>query len=233
MLHRVQPWPWLWLCLCLTVICSLAFVAGHTRNIYGPDGSWNGSHNTLSRSKRVAIFDGQGVTKFVPSLAYPVKQADKEQSFWWFVNFQCQWTPTSIPLYWWSFWNTTAFVSTAREWRKDMQLKLKHDEARTWVYDAIETGMEQFLLSAFRLDGENGGVCLLRSICEISQRPFQNSNIFSEILNAVLVPTLDNVAEKYLHARDAGRAGADCERSYDDCNPLLWIMVTNLAKNPF
>lgn len=38
-----------------------------------------------------------------------------------------------------------------------------------------------------RLDGAYGGVCLLRSICEISQKPFQNSNIFSEIVNAVLV----------------------------------------------
>lgn len=39
-----------------------------------------------------------------------------------------------------------------------------------------------------RLDGsERGSTCLLRSICEISQLPFDGSNIFSEILNAILM----------------------------------------------
>ncbi|XP_039493951.1 uncharacterized protein LOC120453348 [Drosophila santomea] len=260
MVHRVLT--------CLLLLLSLLFtidlVLSHTKNIYTsdeatlrisrsisqPDESGNSSLTSLSRSKRVAIFNGQGVIKvglplqhcgfgtslttstypnllqLVPSLAYPVKQTDKTQSFWWFINVQGQWIPTTIPIFWWSFWNTTAFVSTAREWRKDMQAKVLHDEARTWVYNAIEVGMEQ-------LDGAYGGVCLLRSICEISQKPFQNSNIFSEIVNAVLVPTMDNVASKYLHARDAGRGGADCERTYSDCNPLLWTLVTNMAKNPF
>ncbi|KAH8385920.1 hypothetical protein KR200_006762 [Drosophila serrata] len=219
-----------WFLLLLTALSTIVLVASHTKTIYSVDESGNStrlgqSDTPLSRSKR-ALFNGQGVVKLVPSLAYPVKQVDKEQSFWWFFNFQCQWVPTTIPIYWWSFWNTTAFVSTAREWRKDMKLKLTHDEARSWVYNAIELGMEQ-------LDSEYGATCLLRSICEISQKPFQNSNIFSEIVNAVLVPSLDNVAEKYLHARDAGRGGADCERTYSDCNPLLWILVTNMAKNPF
>ncbi|XP_017083980.2 uncharacterized protein LOC108116554 [Drosophila eugracilis] len=226
--------------LLLGLLCTINLVVSHTRNIYSTDRnqlrlsksfkSQNGNVNTnlthLSRSKRVAIYDGLGVCKLVPSFAYPIKQFDKKQSFWWFFNVQGQWVPTTIPLYWWSFWNTTAFVSTAREWRKDMQSKVFHDEARTWVYNAIELGMEQ-------LDGANGGVCLLRSICEISQKPFQSSNIFSEIVNSVMVPSLDNVASKYLHARDAGLGGADCERTYSDCNPLLWTLVTNLAKNPF
>ncbi|XP_016987994.1 uncharacterized protein LOC108050709 [Drosophila rhopaloa] len=190
MVHKVLSW----LLLLLTSLSTIDLVASLTRNIYSPDGSHlefsrnlkyphtnsNSSFTPLSRSKRVAIYDGQGIVKLVPSLAYPVKQTDKEQSFWWFFNLQGQWVPTTVPLYWWSFWNTTAFVSTAREWRKDMQLKLTHDEARTWVYNAIEVGMEQ-------LDGVYGGVCLLRSICEIAQKPFQNSNIFSEIVNAVLV----------------------------------------------
>ncbi|KAH8336414.1 hypothetical protein KR059_008418 [Drosophila kikkawai] len=220
-----------WLLLLLTAASTMVLVASHTKANYSPYGSGNStslvhSNTPLSRSKRLAIYNGQGIVKLVPSLAYPVKQTDKEQSFWWFFNFQGQWIPTTIPIYWWSFWNTTAFVSTAREWRKDMKLKLTHDEARSWVYNAIEVGMEQ-------LDKEKGATCLLRSICEISQKPFQSSNIFSEIVNAVLVPSLDNVAEKYLHARNAGRGGADCERTYSDCNPLLWILVKNMAKNPF
>ncbi|KAI8045590.1 uncharacterized protein LOC128253792 [Drosophila gunungcola] len=236
MVHRNLTW----LLLLLALLSTIVLVASHTKNIYSPDGNHldfsrsfqrpdgnsNSSLTPLSRSKRLAIYNGQGIVKLVPSLAYPVKQTDKEQSFWWFFNLQGQWIPTTIPIYWWSFWNTSTFVSTAREWRKDVQMKLTHDEARTWVYNAIEVGMEQ-------LDGAYGGVCLLRSICEISQKPFQNSNIFSEIVNAVLVPSLDNVAGKYLHARDAGRAGADCERTYSDCSPLLWTLITNMARNPF
>ncbi|XP_017047240.1 uncharacterized protein LOC108092218 [Drosophila ficusphila] len=228
------------LLLILSALSTFHLVASHTRNFYTldsnqlafsrsinhPNGNITQRFTPLSRSKRVAIWNGQGVAKFVPSLAYPIKQSDKQQSFWWFVNVQGQWIPTTVPLYWWSFWNTTAFVSTAREWRKDMQSKVLYDDARTWVYNAIEVGMEQF-------DNEFGGVCLLRSICEISQKPFQNNNIFSEIINSVLVPSLDNVAGKYLHARDAGRGGADCERTYSDCSPLLWTLVTNMAKNPF
>ncbi|KAH8362999.1 hypothetical protein KR084_004204 [Drosophila pseudotakahashii] len=229
MVHRVLTSLW----LLLTLLFTIDLVASHTRNIYtlsrnlpNAQDNTNSSFTPLSRSKRVAIYNGQGVAKFVPSLAYPIKQTDKEQSFWWFINVQGQWIPNGVPIYWWSFWNTTAFVSTAREWRKDMQSKVLHDEARTWVYNAIEVGMEQ-------LDGAYGGVCLLRGICEISQKPFQNSNIFSEIVNSVLVPNLDNVASKYLHARNAGRGGADCERTFSDCNPLLWTLVKNMAKNPF
>ncbi|XP_037725413.1 uncharacterized protein LOC119556971 [Drosophila subpulchrella] len=236
MVHRALTW----LLLLLALLFTIDLVVSHTRNIYTLDGSRlglsrsikildgnsNSSFTPLSRSKRLAIYNGQGVVKWVTGLAYPVKQADKDQSFWLFFNLQGQFIPTTVPLYWWSFWNTTAFVSTAREWRKDMQAKILHDEARSWVYNAIEIGMEQ-------LDGAYGGVCLLRSICEISQKPFQNSNIFSEIVNAVLVPSLDNVGDKYLHARDAGRGGADCERTYSECNPLLWTLVKNMAKNPF
>ncbi|XP_026836695.1 uncharacterized protein LOC6554838 isoform X2 [Drosophila erecta] len=153
MVHRVLT--------CLLLLLSLLFtidlVLSLTKNIYTsdepflrigksishPDESGNSSLASLRRSKRVAIYNGQGVVKLVPSLAYPVKQTDKTQSFWWFINVQGQWIPTTIPLYWWSFWNTTTFVSTAREWRKDMQSKVLHDEARTWVYNAIEVGMEQ------------------------------------------------------------------------------------------
>ncbi|XP_022209947.2 uncharacterized protein LOC111065826 [Drosophila obscura] len=181
-----------------------------------------GDHR-LSRSKRVAIFNGQGVLKFVCGIAYPIPQASTQLSVWGFVNYQNQFTPAPVPIYWWSFWNTSAFQSVPREYRQDMQTQLRHDETRTWLYDVIETGLEQ-------LDGVNGGVCLLRSICEISQRPFQQSNLFSEILNAVLVPPLDNVAGKYLLARDGGRAGADCRRTYSDCSHKLWSRLRHIAK---
>lgn len=76
-------------------------------------------------------------------MAHPVKQVDKDQSFWFFYNLQNQYIPTTIPIYWWSFWNTTSFVSTARELRRGMQATLHRDDTRSWFYDAIETGMEQ------------------------------------------------------------------------------------------
>lgn len=79
--------------------------------------------------------------QFVASIAHPVKQVEKEQSFWFFYNLQNQYIPTNIPIYWWSFWNTTTFVSTARQLRKGMQATLHRDDTRSWVYDAIEVGM--------------------------------------------------------------------------------------------
>ncbi|EDV92521.1 uncharacterized protein LOC6564106 [Drosophila grimshawi] len=225
--------------LLLAIICGTTIVAAHsfTPN-FSPVGSpGNGTRNKipfaietpvkLSRAKRVAIFNGQGVVKFVPSIAHPVKQVDKDQSFWYFFNVQSQYVPTTIPIYWWSFWNTTAFVSTARQLRKDMQATIHRDDMRSLLYDGIEAGMEE-------LDGsERGATCLLRGICEISQLPFENSNIFSEILNAVMIPTIDNVAEKYINARDAGRAGADCMKTYKDCSRKVWDWIMNVSKLTF
>ncbi|KAH8359128.1 hypothetical protein KR093_004494 [Drosophila rubida] len=218
--------------LLLTVVFGITLIAAHT-NSFRPNAlSGVKSDNVsqipilpkLHRAKRVAIYNGQGVVKFVASVAHPVKQTDKEQSFWFFYNLQNQYIPTTIPIYWWSFWNTTAFVSTARELRRGMQATLHRDDTRSWIYDTIEAGMEL-------LDGsELGATCLLRSICEVSQLPFDNSNIFSEILNAVLIPTADNVAEKYTNARDAGRAGADCIKTYNECSPKAWSFLTHVSK---
>ncbi|EDW83395.2 uncharacterized protein Dwil_GK19121 [Drosophila willistoni] len=175
---------------------------------------------SLKRSKRVALFDGQGVNKFVMGFAYPVPQEDKQQSFWAFVNYQHQYQPANAPIWWWSFWNTSTFVSTAREW----QNSLYTDESRSWIYDVIETGLEQLNL------GGDSKTCLLRGICEISQLPFQNDDIFTEIFNAVLIPTLDNVADRYLHARNAGRAGADCIRTFNQCDLKTWHWLSKVVK---
>nr|XP_016924521.2 uncharacterized protein LOC108005705 [Drosophila suzukii] len=146
---------------------------------------------SLSRSKRLAIFNGSGTNKIVVGLAFPIKQADTLQSVWGFINYQAQYVPSPVPIYWWSFWNTSTFVTTAREWRKQVQSRIFQDETRIWLYDVVETGLERF-------GDRNAGACLLKSICEISQRPFMHGSIFGEILNAVLVPSLDNVPEKYL-----------------------------------
>ncbi|XP_034112294.1 uncharacterized protein LOC132786268 [Drosophila nasuta] len=218
--------------LLLAVVFGISLIAANTNrfvpNTLSTVRSDNVSHvpilPKLNRAKRVAIYNGQGVVKFVAGVAHPVKQVDKDQSFWFFYNVQNQWIPTTIPLYWWSFWNTTAFVSTARELRKGLQSTIHHDSTRTWLYDAIETGMEHLQGS------ESGTTCLLRSICEISQLPFDDVNIFSEILNAVLIPTMDNVAEKYINARDAGRAGADCIKTYNECSPRVWDFLTHVTK---
>ncbi|ALC47290.1 CG17784 [Drosophila busckii] len=215
--------------LLLLLLLAVSFVAGNTHSLQ-PSGNVNGSLPQpvkLSRAKRVAIFNGQGVVKFVASVAHPVKLPNKNHNFWFFYNLQNQYVPTTIPIYWWSFWNTTTFVSTARELRKDLQATLHRDETRSWLYDAIEIGMQQVAGS------ELGAVCLLRGICEISQLPFENSNVFSEMLNALLIPTVHNVAEKYLNARDAGRAGADCLRTYKDCSPKVWSWLAHVTKMTF
>ncbi|EDV34021.1 uncharacterized protein Dana_GF20749 [Drosophila ananassae] len=181
---------------------------------------------SLNRSKRVAIFNGSGTNKIVCGLAYPIKEADPVESLWGFINYQAQYVPSPIPIYWWSFWNTSTFVSTARTWQKDIKIQLRRDGTRIWLYDIIETGLERF-------GGKHGGACLLRSICEISQRPFQHNNMFGEILNAVLIPQIDNVPGKYLQARDAGNAGADCTKTYFDCTKKLWCKLTKMTKMSF
>ncbi|KAH8246816.1 hypothetical protein KR032_000510 [Drosophila birchii] len=211
--------------------------------VVGPAEGNSSSTSSLSRQKRLAIFNGSGTNKvwwpsihrvwhseglivlsqIVVGIAFPIKQEDTVQSVWGFLNYQAQYVPTPVPLYWWSFWNTTTFVSTARHWRKEVQQVLLQDETRVWLYDVVETGLERFA-------GHKAGVCLLRIICEISQRPFQRSNIFSEILNAVFVPSFDNVPEKYLHARDAGKAGADCRKTYTECSKNLWTKLIQLAQ---
>ncbi|XP_017046714.1 uncharacterized protein LOC108091844 [Drosophila ficusphila] len=184
------------------------------------------SGGSLSRSKRFAIFNGSGTNKIVFGLAFPIKQQDTLQSVWGFINYQAQYVPAPVPIYWWSFWNTSTFVTTAREWRKNAQSRIRQDETRIWLYDVVETGLERF-------GDRNAGACLLRSICEISQRPFVHSSIFSEILNAMLVPSLDNVPEKYLHARDAGKAGANCRKTFNDCSKKLWNKLMQMAKTTF
>ncbi|XP_037732809.1 uncharacterized protein LOC119563469 [Drosophila subpulchrella] len=178
---------------------------------------------SLSRSKRLAIFNGSGTNKIVAGLAFPIKQADTLQSVWGFVNYQAQYVPSPVPIYWWSFWNTSTFVTTAREWRKQVQTRVFQDETRIWLYDVVETGLERF-------GDRNAGACLLKSICEISQRPFMHGSIFGEILNAVLVPSLDNVPEKYLVARNAGKAGANCWKTYSDCSKKIWNKLIRMAK---
>ncbi|XP_017009079.2 uncharacterized protein [Drosophila takahashii] len=178
---------------------------------------------SLSRSKRLAIFNGSGTNKIVTGLAFPIKQEDVVQSVWGFVNYQAQYVPSPIPIYWWSFWNTSSFVTTARDWRKSVQSGLFQDETRIWLYDVMEMGLERF-------GDRNAGACLLKSICEISQRPFVHSSIFGEILNTVLVPSLDNVPEKYLLARNAGKAGANCWKTYSDCSKKMWNKLIKMAK---
>ncbi|XP_016952153.1 uncharacterized protein LOC108025971 [Drosophila biarmipes] len=178
---------------------------------------------SLSRSKRLAIFNGSGTNKIVAGLAYPIKQADEVQSVWGFVNYQAQYVPSPVPIYWWSFWNTSTFVTTTREWRQHVQSRLLQDETRMWLYDVVETGLERF-------GDRNAGSCLLKSICEIAQRPFVHSNIFGEVLNAALVPSLDNVPEKYLLARNAGKAGANCWKTYSDCSRKMWNKLIRMAK---
>nr|ADD31624.1 RT06580p [Drosophila melanogaster] len=161
--------------------------------------------------------------QIVAGLAFPIKQADTVQSVWGFVNYQAQYVPSPVPIYWWSFWNTSTFLSTAREWRKGIRSRVFQDETRVWLYDVVETGLE-------RLGDRNAGACLLKCICEISQRPFMHNSIFGEILNAVLVPSLDNVPEKYLHARNAGKAGANCRKTYSDCSKAFWNKLIQMAR---
>lgn len=44
---------------------------------------------------------------------------------------------------------------------------------------------------------------------------------------------MDNVSQKYLDARDAGRNGADCLKTYNECSTKVWDWLTHVTKITF
>ncbi|XP_020718124.1 uncharacterized protein LOC101455897 isoform X2 [Ceratitis capitata] len=176
------------------------------------------------RHKRIIIFSGSGVVKFVVGVSFPIMLADKTRSMGHYYNLQVQYPLPTTPIYWWNFFNSSSFAARRQQRQaKDTppQVKLhphiKHDVSREFIYEAIEHIYERH--------GIPGEACLLQAICEVSQLPFHApqqwennlAHLWHALLNAVLVPTVPNVDMKYLHASQAGRFGVDCQRAFGEC----------------
>uniref|UniRef100_A0A182VEV7 Uncharacterized protein n=1 Tax=Anopheles merus TaxID=30066 RepID=A0A182VEV7_ANOME len=60
--------------------------------------------------------------------------------------------------------------------------------------------------------------CLLRTICEIADRPLTHNGMVGEILDVVFSPgDSDDLPEQYKMARRYGANGVDCARLYAEC----------------
>ncbi|XP_053948805.1 uncharacterized protein LOC128857188 [Anastrepha ludens] len=175
------------------------------------------------RSKRIIIFSGGGVTKLVVGVSFPIALADKQRSLGHYYNLQVQYPQITTPLYWWNYFNSSAFAARHQQRRQindpreKLHQRLKQDVSRQFIYAAIEQIYERH--------GIPGESCLLQAICQVSQLPFhipriwQNNlgHLWHALLNAILIPTVPNVAMKYLHASQAGRFGVDCEQAFREC----------------
>ncbi|XP_067619955.1 uncharacterized protein [Eurosta solidaginis] len=188
------------------------------------------------RNKRVIIFSGGGVVKFVVGVSFPIDLGDKQRSLSHFYNLQGQFPPPMRPTYWWNYFNSSSFAARRQQrkqnnyTREKLHHRLKHDVSRELIYTAIEQIYER--------NGLSGESCLLQAICEVSQLPFHVPRIWENhlghlwhaILNAVLIPTLQNVDIKYLHAGQAGRFGADCRQAFRECPQRVNMWLRNVAR---
>ncbi|XP_017491826.1 PREDICTED: uncharacterized protein LOC108379966, partial [Rhagoletis zephyria] len=187
------------------------------------------------RNKRVIIFSGGGIVKLVMGVSFPIILADKQRSFSHFYNLQCQYPPPMRPIYWWNYFDSNTFAARRQQRYIDGDLKeklhqrLKHDASREFIYTAIEQIYEQH--------GLPGDSCLMQAICEVSQLPFhvpriwQNHlvHLWQALINAILIPTVPNVAMRYLHASQAGRFGVDCQQTFSECPQRVNGWLRNVA----
>ncbi|KNC21779.1 hypothetical protein FF38_03981 [Lucilia cuprina] len=139
-------------------------LSNQTENFENITISNNENNATASkRIKRFLIFQGGGVVKLVFGTSYPIIMADKTRSLGYFYNFQMQYPPPTIPVYWWSFYNTTTFAARRNARKRSTKMLLSYDKSRSLIYDFIETILQRF--------GDFSGECLLKIICEVARAP--------------------------------------------------------------
>ncbi|XP_058988258.1 uncharacterized protein LOC109613498 [Musca domestica] len=146
-----------------------------------------------------------------------------------FYNFQMQYTPPPIPLYWWSLYNTSTFV--ARKQRSIERLR-QSDNSRSQFYD--------FMDAMFHRTDNSSGDCLLKVICELARAPLSEDviqrqqddlptaddgddygrSIFHGLINTIFTPYFPNVSERYVDAAKAGANGAGCDELYGECSSI-------------
>ncbi|XP_055838220.1 uncharacterized protein LOC129906455 isoform X2 [Episyrphus balteatus] len=161
--------------------------------------------------------------------------------------FHLQYSPPIVPVYWWTyFYKSTAWShihgrtihdrhkkSTCNAkyicnenpyldlyWnfahRNYGQLEFFYDKSRLALYKAIETILE--------CRGFPGKACLIRSICEVSRRPFYERNSLPRILNAIFIPLTKNTDHKFVHAKHLGSHGLICKKIYWNCEDgVKWL----------
>ncbi|XP_068223237.1 uncharacterized protein [Palaemon carinicauda] len=92
-------------------------------------------------------------------------------------------------------------------------------------------GKMESILSGFGIDGHE---CTLRTICEVSELPFEHG-VFGEIVNMILSVTIgsenhyenNEITDEYAEAEYIGRQHGSCDTVYSGCPLSIANMLSN------
>ncbi|RXG72114.1 hypothetical protein Avbf_00006 [Armadillidium vulgare] len=94
-------------------------------------------------------------------------------------------------------------------------------------------------ISLFEIFGLSGKDCLLHTICEIAESPFQES-LMGDIFNVLMTPSSGSNAKflpfdpkynEYLEAEAEGKQNGDCDKKYNKCSIPFFIFVENILQS--
>ena len=69
--------------------------------------------------------------------------SDKKRSLSYFYNFQMQYVPPPIPLFWWSLYNTSTFPARKYAQKRSTARALQYDSSRVMLYKFIEAFLQK------------------------------------------------------------------------------------------
>lgn len=87
--------------------------------------------------------------------------------------------------------------------------EISEDTSRILFYNFLELILNR--------NGINGKECIYRTICEISFSSLKHNGIFGELIDVVFMPGKEKLPIDYVHAKEAGIAGAGCLSLYSKC----------------
>ncbi|XP_015840908.2 uncharacterized protein LOC107399276 [Tribolium castaneum] len=165
------------------------------------------SGEILSRQKRYLIWkEGINWVQMIAGIGLPIELRDQSIT-----------VGTVVKAYYLLPNNSTYYTHPSIDYARK-----KRSSSRWVAYKLIESFFE-------RNGYGDGKACLLRSICEVSAKPFERkTGILAEIIHAILTPsttreTLDNHLNCEYHAAEKlGKEVDNCEALFPEC-PLNFI----------
>ncbi|XP_018575983.1 uncharacterized protein LOC108914620 [Anoplophora glabripennis] len=171
------------------------------------------SRHVVSRQKRWLIWnEGTNWVQFIFGVGIPLE-----------VNNQAITIGTVMKAFYLLPTNSSSYTSPSINYERK-----KRSESRWFLYDVLENYLSRYK----SLDGK---ACLLKTICEVSQIPFdEKSGILAEVLHAVLTPSsTEDVSEndtdsEYHAAEKLGKEVANCNSVFPECGTNLLQQFTKL-----
>lgn len=124
----------------------------------------------------------------------------------WAWNLQAQYRISDQLILKSTHWNGRSLEQQKKTWENK---EISEDTTRILFYNFLEIILNR--------NGINGKECIFRTICEISFSPLKHNGIFGELLDVVFMPGKEKLPIDYMHAKEAGIAGADCLSLYSKC----------------